>query len=86
MGEVERWMSRLPQPTEVEPAAFNALYVTNFSPHYDGDDISIDRRSWLEVSPPFVREQLDADLVPALRAALATYGRVPPIDEGGLLD
>jgi hypothetical protein len=37
------------------------LYVTNFSPDYDADDISRGG-SWLEVSPLFVREPLAADI------------------------
>jgi len=77
-------MSRLPAPTVEQPDVFNALYVTNFSPHYDGDDISRGG-SWLEVTPRFVREPLTAGLWPALYSALNTYGRVPPISEDGLL-
>jgi len=62
----------------------SAAYVTNFSPHYDGDDISR-RGSWLEVSPLFVREPLRANIWPTLRSALDSYGRIPPISEEGLL-
>jgi hypothetical protein len=71
-------------PTSEKPEVFNSLYVTNFSPHYDGDDISRSG-SWLEVSPLFVREPLTANLWPALRGALDSYGRIPSISQDGLL-
>jgi hypothetical protein len=83
-GEVQRWISRLPVPTADTPDVYNSLYVTNFSPHYDGDDISRGG-SWLEVSPLFVREPLTADIYPPLRSALNAYGRIPPFTEDGLM-
>jgi hypothetical protein len=83
-SEVQAWINRLPAPTPEKPDVFNSLYVTNFSPHYDGDDISRGG-PWLELSPLFVREPLTANLWPALRSALDTYGRIPPISEDGLL-
>jgi hypothetical protein len=82
--EVQTWMNRLDAPTADKPDVVNSLYVTNFSPHYDGDDISRGG-SWLEVSPRFVREPLTANLYPAVRSALNTYGHIPPISEDGLL-
>ena len=33
-------MGRLPEPTAETPDVFNAAYITNFSPHYDADDVS----------------------------------------------
>lgn len=81
---VQNWLSRLPTPTAEKPDVFNSLFVTNSSPHYDGDDVS-QRGSWLEVSPFFVQEPLTANIYPALRSALNSYGRIPPISEEGLM-
>ena len=80
--ETQAWVGRLPAPTAQSPDAFNALYVTNFSPHYEGDDISR-AGSWLASLPLFVVEPLTADLHEPLQHALNTYGRVPSIERGG---
>jgi hypothetical protein len=39
-AHVQQWLNRLPAPTAEAPDVFNATYITNFSPHYDADDIS----------------------------------------------
>jgi hypothetical protein len=83
-SEVQQWMNRLPAPTAEEPDVFNALYVTNFSPHYAGDDISRGG-SWLAVLPLHVREPLRHDISTGLQRALDTYGRVPAFAEDGTL-
>jgi hypothetical protein len=36
MQDIKRWMDRMPAPTAEEPDVYNALYVTNFTPHYQG--------------------------------------------------
>ena len=77
-------MNRLSMPLPDQPDAYNSLVVTNFSPQYDGDDLS-PGGSWLEVSPLYVKQPLTADIYPALRTALNAYGRVPAISEEGLL-
>jgi hypothetical protein len=83
-SDVQQWMSRLRVPTSEEPDVFNALYVTNFSPHYDGDDISR-WGSWLAALALHVREPLEHDIGPGLQRALDTYGRVPALAEHGTL-
>lgn len=83
-SEVQKWMSRLRAPTLEEPDVFNALYVTNFSPQYDGDDISRGG-SWLAALPLHVREPLRHDIRTGLQRALDTYGRVPALAEDGTL-
>jgi hypothetical protein len=82
--DVQRWMHRLPTPTADEPDVFNAAYITNFSPHYDGDDISRGG-SWLGVMPQYVGQPLEHDILSVLMKALDTYGSVPPIDVDGAL-
>ena len=84
-SDAQAWIRRLPAPTVENPDVFNSLFVTNFSPHYDGDDVS-QSGTWLEVSPLFVSEPLIADLHTPLRSALNTYGRVPPFSQDGLLE
>ena len=82
--EMQAWIGRLPMPTPQSPDEFNALYVTNFSPHYDGDDISRGG-SWLASLPFHVQEPLTADLHQPIQLALNTYGRVPSIEQDDTL-
>jgi hypothetical protein len=83
-ADVQRWMNRLPAPTEEAPDVFNATYITNFSPHYDGDDVS-PGSVWLAIIPRFSRTPLALDIHDALMQALNAYGAVPPFDEDGTL-
>jgi hypothetical protein len=77
---VRHWMDRMPAPTTDQPAEYNATYFTNFSPHYDGDDLSAGV-NWLGVWPVYTRNRLEHDFQPILMAALNAYGRVPPFAE-----
>jgi hypothetical protein len=83
-ADLQKWMSRLPGPTEDAPDVFNATYVTNFSPHYDADNICADG-TWLVVWPRYVRVPLQHDFQPELMQALNAYGRVPAFVEDGTL-
>jgi hypothetical protein len=85
-ADVQRWMNRLPAPTEAAPHVFDATYITNFSPHYDADDIS-SGGTWLVVWPRYTRIPLQHDFQPELMQALNAYGRVPAFaEDGALLD
>jgi hypothetical protein len=75
-GDVQRWMNRMPVATAEQPETFNAAYITNFSPHYDGDDKGRGG-AWLVAWPPFARVPLEHDFQPELIQALNAYGRVP---------
>jgi hypothetical protein len=75
-ADVQRWMNRLPAPTAQAPDVVNATYITNFSPHYDGDDASRGG-SWLVAWPRYAGVSLSHDFQPELVQALNAYGRVP---------
>jgi hypothetical protein len=77
-------MGRLPEPTAEAPDVFNATYITNFSPHYDADDVS-HGGAWLLVWPRYGRVALQHDFQPELMQALNAYGRVPAFAEDGTL-
>ena len=77
---VQHWMNRMAAPTADQPDKYNATYITNFSPHYDGDQLS-DGTSWLGVWPMYVRNRLEHDFQPIVMNALDAYGRVPPFAE-----
>lgn len=81
---IQRWMDRMPAPTDADPSAFNGLLVTNFSPHYAGDNIT-QGGSWLGVLPSYVRTPVVPGLHEGLFRALDTYGRVPAFDQDGVL-
>jgi hypothetical protein len=83
-ADLHKWMQRLPPSTEDAPDVFNATYVTNFSPHYDADNISADG-TWLVVWPRYARVALLRDIQPELMEALNAYGRVPAFTEDGTL-
>jgi hypothetical protein len=83
-ADVQRWMGRLPEPTAEAPDVFNATYITNFSPHYDADDVS-HGGAWLLVWPRYGRVALQHDFQPELMQALNAYGRVPAFAEDGTL-
>jgi hypothetical protein len=75
-------LSRLPEPTAETPDVFNAAYITNFSPHYDADDVR-HGGTWLLAWPRFARVPLQHDFQPELMQALNAYGRVPGVQRGG---
>jgi hypothetical protein len=83
-ADVRGWMDRLP-PTAEDSDAFNALYVTNFSWHYDGDNDLSRRGQWMAVRPGPVPFPLALDLIQSLQRALDSYGLVPAFTEDGLL-
>ncbi|MBM2824014.1 MAG: hypothetical protein HW413_2760 [Thermoleophilia bacterium] len=82
--DIRRWMERLPTGTAAAPEAFNALFVTNFAPHYDGDDLAR-AGDVLLVKPLHVRTPLAFDFTGMLRVALDNYHRVPEFGEDGQL-
>jgi hypothetical protein len=83
-ADVQQWMNRLPVPTAEAPDVFNATYITNFSPHYDANDISPEG-AWLVTWPTYARTPLQHDFQPELMQALNAYGRVPAVAEDGTL-
>lgn len=83
-ADIQRWMNRMPEPTEDDPAGFNALYVTNFSPHYDAEAVS-QGGAWLAVWPSFAKVALQYDIQAALLRGLNAYGSVPAFAKDGTL-
>jgi hypothetical protein len=84
--DIRRWMDRLPMPTAERPDQYNALYVTNFAPHYQGDDLARGGE-WMTVRPIYTRNPLNFDLTGMLDQAVSNYHRVPEItEEGEILD
>jgi hypothetical protein len=82
--QVQGWMGRFPEPTEEDPALYNALYVTNFAPHYDGSQLALPGE-WLAVYPRYAKTPTRADLIPSLNYALDRYELVPEIGPDGTL-
>ena len=80
--QVKRWLGRLTAPTPAKPDVYNALVITNFSPHYDGDDLAR-RGEWLAIWSNYVRNPIGLDFIELFRIALDAYGRVPEIREDG---
>jgi SEC-C motif-containing protein len=79
---VGRMMAGFPKPTAESPDAYSALYVTNFSPQYNGTDLALPGE-WLSIRPLFVETAPAFDLAGMLDYALDRYDRVPEIGLGG---
>lgn len=80
--QVKTWLGRFREPTAETPDIYNALVITNFSPHYSRDDLA-QAGEWLAVVPFHTRVPIGFDLMSMLSAALDNYGRVPDIREDG---
>ena len=80
--EVPKMVDRKLGKTPREPAAFNALYVTNFSPHYQKRDIARDGE-WMCMQPLHTAVTISADLIEQLNYALGRFDRVPDITVTG---
>jgi hypothetical protein len=61
---------------------YMALCVTNYSPHYVGDDVGVSGE-FVFIESRFVSDQLPDEFRAMLYTALNTYGRVPEITESG---
>jgi hypothetical protein len=75
-------MDRFDLPTEEAPEPYNGLFVTNFAPHYQGDDLA-PPGEWFSVWPIYAQARLDFKLLQMVGYALDRYDRVPEIGFGG---
>lgn len=82
--EVKEWMSRFPVPTAEQPDKFNGLFVTNFSPQYEGDDLA-QGGEWLCVMPMFVVNPSAVDITGPIAHALDRLAKIPEIGLDGTL-
>ena len=78
---VRRWMARFDKPTAEKPDGYNGLFVTNFAPHYQGDDLA-SPGEWFCALPIFTVAPLDLD-IGIVGYALDRYDRVPEIGLDG---
>lgn len=80
--DVRRWMDRLPAPTADKPSPCNALYVTNFAPHYQGNELA-QGGEWAVMKPLYTSNPMSFDLTGMLDHAVPRCLRVPEIAESG---
>ncbi len=76
--DIREWLPAA-DPEEKE---YTALCVTNFSPHYQEDDVAVSPEFFF-IQSKFVADQLPAEFLTMLLRALETYGRVPEMTEDG---
>lgn len=81
-GEVPAMIDRKLGKTPEEAAPFSALYVTNFSPHYQGSDIARGGE-WMCVQPRHTTAQVPVELIDHLNYALDRFDRIPDITATG---
>ncbi len=75
-------MDRLPAPTADKPSPCNALYVTNFAPHYQGNELA-QSGEWAVMKPLYTSNPMSFDLTGMLDHAVPRCLRVPEIAESG---
>ncbi len=80
--EVRKMVGRMPEMTGEEPASFEALYVTNFSPHYQGDDLARGGE-WLCLPPAHDSTPRSSYLVHPINYALDRLEQIPDIGVDG---
>jgi hypothetical protein len=83
-ADVKKWVNKMYADPEQAPQPVSAIAVTNFAPHYDGDDLA-QGVEWLYFRPPNPVVPVDGALAAMLRQALDQYHRVPEISEDGLI-
>ncbi len=76
--DIREWLP----PADPDDKGYLALCVTNYSPHYAGDDVGVSGE-FVFIESRFVRDQLPDEFRTMLLTALNTYGRVPEITESG---
>jgi hypothetical protein len=81
-ADAKAMLDRMPGMSEAEPAPFNALYLTNFSPHYDGEDLARGGE-WLCLRPVHATVSAELGLVDPINYALDRFDRVPSIGIDG---
>ncbi|MEK6328773.1 MAG: hypothetical protein AABM66_14795 [Actinomycetota bacterium] len=80
--DVRRWMARFDKPTAQNPDGYNGLFVTNFAPHYQGDDLA-SPGEWFCALPIYTVAPLGLDFLGMVGYALDRYDRVPEIGLDG---
>jgi hypothetical protein len=79
---IRAWMDRFPAPTAAEPATYNSLYVTNFSPQYEGA-ARARGGEWLSVRPKYASSIPNVGLTDQIDYALDRFDKVPEIGVDG---
>lgn len=80
MADIKKMLDQYPTPTPEQPDEFNALFVTNFSPHYQSEKEALAGEN-LRVQPLFSKFILrDNQLINDIQAALNNYGNIPNLD------
>ena len=82
MQDIKRWMGRLPEPTAERPDPFNALIVTNFAPHFQGNELA-SGGEYTFVIPHYTKKPMDGSFMGLLGRAIGHYQAVPEISEDG---
>ena len=78
--EVRKMLEQHPKGTEKNPEKFTALFITNFSWHYHGEDTRLLKGESVTILPLYPEVRLkDPSLVDVLRQAINQYGLVPPL-------
>lgn len=79
---VRKWVDRLEKPTAENPDRYNGLFVTNFAPHYQGDEVARPGE-WICVLPGYTVSVLSVEFLDTIGHALNVFDRVPEIGMDG---
>lgn len=79
---IRRWMDKLEKPTAENPDRYNGFFVTNFAPHYQGNDIARPGE-WICVLPGYTVSALSDEFLDTIGHSLNLFDRVPEIGMDG---
>ena len=79
-ADVKKMFDAYPVPTSDKPDAHTMLCVTNYSHHYQGDDIAV-AGEHLIVRSPHVRHPVPQNILDQIDRGIAGYGYVPALQD-----
>lgn len=77
-NDVRRMFDAYPTPTADSPDPYTMVCITNYSQHYQGDDIAVSGEH-LIVRSPYVRHPIPSTILQQLDKGIAGYGFVPAL-------
>ena len=85
VNDIKKMFAAYPTPTPDSPDPYTMLCVTNYSHHYQGEDIAV-AGEHLIVRSPYVRNPVPTNILNQLDRGIAGYGYVPALKDPSSTD
>lgn len=79
-NDVKKMFDSCPVPTAKNPDPYTMVCITNYSHHYQGDDIVVSGEHLL-IRSPYVRHPIPNTLLRQLDRGISGYGFVPALQD-----